>query len=224
MLSFMMQTVLISLSGVMSPGAVTAATLVQGGKNRWAGAWIAIGHGIVEIPLIFLLILGLGTLLKTHPDAITVGKIIIGFIGGLFLIYLGIMTIREMSRPPQHSTSVWLSKPVLTGMFLSASNPYFLLWWATIGLKYAMEANDSGTTVLTAFTLIHWSCDLVWLTILSFGAFHGTTLLSVKKQQVILAFCGVVMASFGVKFIYDAIYLMITHEAPLLPPALTGCL
>jgi threonine/homoserine/homoserine lactone efflux protein len=184
MLSFMMQTVLISLSGVMSPGAVTAATLVQGGKNRWAGAWIAIGHGI----------------------------------------YLGIMTIREMSRPPQHSTSVWLSKPVLTGMFLSASNPYFLLWWATIGLKYAMEANDSGTTVLTAFTLIHWSCDLVWLTILSFGAFHGTTLLSVKKQQVILAFCGVVMASFGVKFIYDAIYLMITHEAPLLPPALTGCL
>jgi threonine/homoserine/homoserine lactone efflux protein len=200
MLSFMMQTVIISLSGVMAPGAVTAATLAQGGKNRWAGTWIAIGHGIVEIPLIFLLILGLGTLLKTNVAAVA-----IGLIGGLFLIYLGVMTIREMSGPGQNASAVRLSKPVLTGMALSATNPYFLFWWATVGLNLAMQANDSGIVVLSAFTLVHWSCDLIWLTILSFGAFHGTTLLGAKKQQVILAFCGVVMAGFGLKFIFDAI-------------------
>ena len=51
-----------SLTGVMAPGAITAATLAHGGRNRWAGAWIAVGHGILEIPLIFVLLFGVGGL------------------------------------------------------------------------------------------------------------------------------------------------------------------
>jgi threonine/homoserine/homoserine lactone efflux protein len=203
MISFLIQTVVISLSGVMAPGAITAATLSQGSKNRWAGVWIAVGHGVVEIPLIFLLILGLGTFLKTDP-----AKIFIGIVGGAFLIYLGILTCREISSPPQRCTTIQTSKPLVTGIVLSATNPYFLFWWATVGLNLTFQAQNLGLLALGAFAIVHWLCDLIWLMILSLAAFHGTTLLGVKNQRYILAFCGAAMAFFGLKFLYGAVLLI----------------
>lgn len=188
----------------MAPGAVTAATLAQGCKNRWAGVWIAIGHGIVEIPLIFLLILGLGLFLQKDYARIT-----IGLLGGLFLIYLGVMTIRELSHSDVDSQKARTSKPVFTGIVLSATNPYFLFWWVVVGLNLALKAKDFGGYALAIFAAVHWSCDLVWLTILSLAAFHGTNILKPRIQKWILGFCGIAMAVFGLKFLYDAVVLLI---------------
>jgi len=184
----------------MAPGAVTAATLAAGGKNRWAGVWVAVGHGIVEIPLIFLLILGLGTVLKTSIAAIG-----IGILGGLFLIYLGAMTLRELTHPEFDVKKVRTSNPLLTGFVLSATNPYFLFWWATVGLNLALQAKGFGLYALVIFAIVHWLCDLIWLTILSLTAFHGTTILSTKNQKLILGFCGTAMIGFGLKFLIGAI-------------------
>jgi threonine/homoserine/homoserine lactone efflux protein len=191
---------LISLTGVMAPGAVTAATLAAGGKNRWAGVWVAVGHGIVEIPLIFLLILGLGTVLKTSIAAIG-----IGILGGLFLIYLGAMTLRELTHPEFDVKKARTSNPLLTGFVLSATNPYFLFWWATVGLNLALQAKGFGLYALVIFAIVHWLCDLIWLTILSLTAFHGTAILSTKNQKLILGFCGAAMIFFGLKFLIGAI-------------------
>lgn len=213
MISFLAQTILISLSGVMAPGAVTAATLSQGSQSRWAGVWISIGHGIVEIPLIFLLLVGLGTFFKTDP-----AKIVIGILGGLFLVYLGIMTVREMFSPAQENTAVRTSKPLITGIILSATNPYFLFWWATVGLNLAYQAQSLGSLALGAFAVVHWSCDLAWLTILSLAAFHGTNFLSPKRQRYLLAFCGAAMVYFGLSFLYGAVMLLIHYRSSIASP------
>jgi threonine/homoserine/homoserine lactone efflux protein len=61
MIGFVLTIVGISLSGVMAPGPITAATLVAGERNRHAGAWVCIGHIAVELPLILILATGLGT-------------------------------------------------------------------------------------------------------------------------------------------------------------------
>jgi len=201
--SFLLQVIVISLTGVMAPGAVTAATLAQGSRHRWAGVWLAIGHGIVEIPLIFFLILGLGTVLKM--DAV---KIIIGIIGGVFLVYLGIITLREPVSAGPNTKKSRTGGPIFTGLVLSATNPYFLFWWATVGLNLALQAKELGLYAILIFAAVHWSCDLIWLTILSFTAFHGTNILSLQIQKWILAFCGIAMAAFGFKFLYGAIALM----------------
>jgi threonine/homoserine/homoserine lactone efflux protein len=203
MFSFLLQAIVISLTGVMAPGAVTAATLAHGSRQRWAGAWLAIGHGIVEIPLIFLLILGLGTVLKMD-----VAKIIIGIIGGAFLIYLGIMTLREPISADPNTKKSRTGGPMLTGLVLSATNPYFLFWWATVGLNLALQAKELGLYAILIFAAVHWSCDFIWLTILSFTAFHGTNILSLRIQKWILGFCGIAMAAFGLKFLYDAIAML----------------
>ena len=93
LLLFLLKTVGISLSGVMAPGAVTAATIAQGTRNRWAGVLISVGHGVVEMPLIFLIMLGLGTLFQADWF-----KIAVGILGGGFLIWMGVGMLREVGK------------------------------------------------------------------------------------------------------------------------------
>ena len=57
LLLFLGQVVVISLSGVMAPGPVTAAAIGMGARSRYAGMLLAIGHGIVEFPLMILIVL-----------------------------------------------------------------------------------------------------------------------------------------------------------------------
>lgn len=203
--AFFVNVVLISLSGVMAPGAVTAATIAQGTRNRWAGTLIALGHGIVEIPLIFLLMLGLGLVFELEPM-----KIAIGILGGGFLLWMGFDMLRQ---PPANSDTpetAFNKGAVTTGIVLSATNPYFLFWWATVGLNLAIGAKELGITALILFAIVHWSCDLIWLSILSIGAFvthKGAGLFGQKIQRGILLFCGVALLAFGVKFMVDALKL-----------------
>src|SRR5512145_647809 len=91
---FLINVIGISLSGVMAPGPVSAATLAHGARSRWAGSWIAVGHGILEIPLIYLLMIGLAPYLKT--DAF---KIVVGLVGGAFLLWMAYGMIRQARHP-----------------------------------------------------------------------------------------------------------------------------
>ena len=60
MLAFLIQTILISLSGVMAPGPITAVTIGKGSVSPYAGALVAVGHGIVEFPLMAAVYFGAG--------------------------------------------------------------------------------------------------------------------------------------------------------------------
>jgi threonine/homoserine/homoserine lactone efflux protein len=202
---FLVNVVIISLSGVMTPGAVTAATMAQGTRNRWAGTLISLGHGIVEIPLIFMLMLGLDLVFKMNPV-----KILIGILGAGFLLWLGFDMLRQS--PPDAATSqeTFNRNSITTGIVLSATNPYFLFWWATVGLNLAIGAKDLGIMALILFAVVHWSCDLIWLSILSIAAHvthRGAGLFGPKIQHGILLLCGIALLIFGVKFMYDALKL-----------------
>jgi len=199
--AFLLKTILISLSGVMAPGAVTAATIAQGTQKRWAGTLISVGHGIIEIPLIFLLMVGLHLFFE-NP----IVKTIIGLVGGAFLLWMGYGLLKEINKPDSDPQNLYTAGPVATGFILSATNPYFLFWWATVGLNLALGAKELGLTALVLFAIVHWLCDLVWLTILAMAAFHGANLLSQRNQKWILGFCGVALAVFGVHFIWDALF------------------
>ena len=199
---FLFQTIIISLSGVMATGAMTAATIAQGTQNRWAGVMISVGHGIVEIPLIFALMLGLHFFFE-----IDVVKIIIGIAGGIFLLWMGTGMLRQIQNTQAKQDSSFKSNATVTGIILSATNPYFLLWWATVGLNLALGAKELGLLALVIFAVVHWMCDLVWLSILSFGAFYtnkGAGLFSKHFEKGILIFCGIALLVFGVKFMIDA--------------------
>ena len=200
---FIFTIVGISLSGVMAPGPITAATLAAGERNRHAGAWICAGHIAVELPLILLLAAGLGTFLESK--GICAG---IGLVGGLMLLLMGVQLLASLRKPGNGSVASVERHPFLIGVVLSGANPYFILWWATVGLTLTSRAIEFGLLALVVFALVHWLCDLGWLEILSVAGFKGSRAFGNRSQKVISAICGMMLLGFGVKFIYDAAIAM----------------
>src|SRR5208337_2495741 len=199
MTSFIFTIVGISLSGVMAPGPITAATLAAGERNRHAGAWVCIGHIAVELPLILLLAAGLGTFLESK--GIRAG---IGLVGGLLLLLMGVQLLVSL-REPEHGSVVSVDRhPFWIGVVLSGANPYFILWWATVGLTLTSRAMEFGILALVLFAIVHWLCDLGWLEVLSFAGFKGSRAFGNRSQKLISAICAAKLLGFGVKFVYDA--------------------
>ena len=198
LVSFLIKAVIISLSGVMAPGPITAVTVSKGTQQPYSGAMIAIGHGIVELPLMILILVGFGQFLE-----ISWVKVLIGVLGGLFLFNMGIGLLKsirnnQVSQVHQQYTSLQ------AGVVLTIANPYFLIWWATIGAILITGAYQFGLWGLIAFILVHWSCDFFWLYFLSTLSFKGGQFFGKKLQQIIFAFCGIFLLFFSGKFIYDA--------------------
>lgn len=207
-LIFILKSVAVSLTGVLAPGAMTAATIAHGTRTRWAGLQLALGHGLVELPLIGLLLVGLHIVFQM-PSV----QIAIGLLGGAFILWMGWGMLRQSADQLHSDTAANTRSALLAGVVLSAANPYFLLWWATLGLNLALDAKQLGLTALVLFALIHWTCDLIWLTILSFGAFYTQRtagLFGRKVQRSILIVCGLALLFFGGKFIVDAIAEILT--------------
>jgi threonine/homoserine/homoserine lactone efflux protein len=196
---FLATAVGISLSGVMAPGPITAATLAAGSHNKHAGALVALGHAVVEIPLILLIMAGISVLFK-QPGV----QIAIGLIGGGFLVHMGVQMLREMHAGPKQENRYTHQNPLRIGIILTAGNPYFLLWWATVGMALAADAWTFGPFAFTLFALIHWLCDLIWLEILSWTSHQGTRLFGPHQQKIILLVCGLALLAFGAKFLYAA--------------------
>ena len=191
--------VVISLSGVMAPGPVTAAAIGMGTRSRYAGPLIAIGHGIVEFPLMILIVLGAGRILKL-PTA----QVIIGLAGGTFLLIMAIQMLKSLRSAEKQQVKVTKCAPVLAGIILSAGNPYFLVWWATVGLTLATTATGIGIWAFAIFAIVHWLCDLVWLSALSWASFKGSVLLGPRGMRIVLMICSAALFVFGLFFIYNA--------------------
>ncbi|MCK4999596.1 MAG: LysE family transporter [Anaerohalosphaera sp.] len=185
----------------MAPGAVTAATIAHSTKSKHAGAMIAVGHGFLEIPLIFLIMLGLDVFLQ--DDRV---RIVIALAGGAFLVWMGAGMLADL-RKSSEEQAVEKKKaagPIMDGFVLSITNPYFLLWWATVGLNLAIKAKNLGVTALILFPLVHWLCDLVWLEFLSLATNKGSDVLGRRGQKVILGVCAAALIVFGCMFMFDA--------------------
>jgi len=199
LLFFLSQVFVISLSGVLAPGPVTAAAIAMGSRNRFAGPLMAIGHGIIEFPLMILIILGMDKILKSTPTKIT-----IGLAGGAFLLFMAIGMLKSSRRKEQLNAKPTRTGPLTAGILLSVGNPYFLIWWATVGLALAMTAKGLGIWAFALFAIVHWLCDLVWLTTLSWASFKGSILLGPRNQRIVLLICGLALLAFGLFFIYSA--------------------
>lgn len=197
---FLVRVVGVSLSGVMMPGPVTAAAIAMGARKRHAGALMAVGHGIIEFPLIVLITLGMKEIIESTPV-----KIVIGLAGGAFLIIMAAKMLKSLeSVNKSQVTVVSKSAPLLAGVILSGGNPYFFLWWATVGLALATTATGLGVWAFALFAIVHWLCDLVWLEALSWASFKGSVLLSPGRQRIVLVVCAMVIFGFGLLFIAGA--------------------
>jgi len=197
--AFLAQALLISLSGVLGPGPVTVVVVRKGARSPTAGALVALGHGAVEFPLMVLIIAGLGPILQNR-----LGGAIIGLAGGAVLLFMGAQILAALRRPVSEEAPRETSA-FLAGVLTSAANPYFLVWWATVGATLVFRAWEFGFWPFALFAVAHWSLDLIWYFLLSAASYRGTSLLGRRFQTGVSTVCGILLLFFGVRFVADAL-------------------
>ncbi|MFQ5398864.1 MAG: LysE family transporter [Anaerolineae bacterium] len=196
---FLLQAVLISLSGVMAPGPLTAVSVGKGNESPHAGAFVAIGHGIVEFPLMIGVLYGIGRLFES--DQLQAG---IALAGGMFLLLMSVDMLRNLRRANAIGEQT-ASSPLTAGALMSAGNPYFLVWWATVGATLILRSRAFGLVGFLAFALAHWLCDLSWNYFLSALAYKGGAFFGQRFHKAVFLVCGLFLAFFGASFIVSGI-------------------
>jgi threonine/homoserine/homoserine lactone efflux protein len=191
---FLLSAAVISLSGVMAPGPLTAATIAKGYRDKYAGFFIALGHAVIELPLMALIFLGFARFLAS-PEV----KRTVGLLGGLLLIFMGIMLFRTMRKAVGEVVDL-PSNSFTTGIILTGANPYFFLWWATIGIALIYGAAEFGIYGLLIFAIVHWTCDLFWEQLVSYTVFKTKHLWTSEVQKVVFGICALVLIGFGLWF------------------------
>lgn len=199
LLSFIGGAMLISLSGVMAPGPMTAAAVTAGEAGPRGGIRLALGHGLVEFPLMALLYFGFTRYLQGDAVMQT-----LGIIGGIFMLYMAFGLFSSL-KSMGHIEAKGGTSPLIDGALLSLGNPYFILWWATVGSALIITAKGFGITGFLIFAIAHWMCDLVWFTFLSGASHQGAKKLGSGFLKTVSAISGIVLVIFALYFLYDAL-------------------
>jgi len=202
-ITFLIEAVLVSLSGVLAPGPITSICVGYGSEHPRAGVWVAVGHGLVEFPVMIGVFFGVGAVMD-----LSWVRTAIALLGGIFLLYMGIGMLRNI-RQEQVTGSLSSRSPLAAGALLSLGNPYFLIWWATVGAGLILRSREFGLLGFAAFAVGHWLCDLGWDTFLSFLSFRGGQFFGRKFQQVVFAFSGCFLLFYSGKLLLEGIRAVI---------------
>lgn len=191
---FLASVLLISLSGVLMPGPLFAVTIKKASKSKAAGALIAVGHGIVEFPLMFLIFFVL-----SQFEIPNVVQVAVGIVGGFLMIFMGLQAYRK--RHIQEEAIVELKKEsVLAGIWTTAANAGFILWWLTIGTTLILNAKLFGILGFSVFAGVHWLVDFSWYTVVALLIFKSQRFWTPHTRMGITLFCVAVFIGFGVYF------------------------
>jgi threonine/homoserine/homoserine lactone efflux protein len=195
---------LVGLSGAMMPGPLLTVTIAESAHRGFkAGPLIVLGHALLELALIIALLAGLSFYLK-KPVVTNV----ISLVGGGFLIFIGLNMIRNVIKgrvsleQNKNNTGKGMTMhPVVAGILVSLSNPFWIVWWATIGLTYLTLALKSGTAGIASFFTGHIMADLLWYSLIAAAVAGGRRFLKQQVYQVVIILCGVFLTGLGGYFI-----------------------
>jgi len=203
MLPILLSVVVISLSGVMMPGPMFAMTLAKSYKSPRAGLQIALGHAVIEVPLILLIYFGFARFFEN-----SLVQLVLSIAGGSMIIWLGISMFRARLEVAQKGKDLPYNAFV-AGIITSGLNPFFLLWWATIGSMLVMRFLAFGTTGLILFIVVHWLCDLGWLSFVSNLVYRTHSLWKKRVHEGIFIGCSMLLIGFGSWFMISGLQTVV---------------
>ena len=226
-IDFAAQVIFISVSGVLSPGPLFFANLIYGSKEGfYSGVKIASGHAIVELLLVILLAAGIFgfSSFKLTSEIIR----IIGLVGGTAIIIFSISQITNIikrrryidvandknKRRYSYSSKISnkgrrLERPFIIGLTFSALNPFFIIWWLTVGLKLISDSVYlfgivEGILILFSF---HIWMDYTWLSVTAYLMSKGRLILKERLYQYFLLSISFVLASYGLYLVAEKLLL-----------------
>jgi threonine/homoserine/homoserine lactone efflux protein len=206
-LSFVSTVVLVTASGALAPGPLFLATISHGTKSGAKGGLLfSVGHTLFELPLTTFLALGFSTIVD-QPMV----RPLTGLLGGVALLFFGVLQIRESLAQKHGQTrfnKILARSPILLGIIFTGLNPYFIMWWLTIGIKLISDA-----LVLLSFVgfllmyVSHVWMDYAWLTLSAYLAHRGASLIGNKGYRILMTVFGLILICFGLNFLIVILFL-----------------
>lgn len=209
MIGIFAKSLIIGYSGAVMPGSLLAYVIDRSIKKGADTGFLAtLGHVLLELVVVIALIMGAGTLLASD-----VAQIVIGIAGGAVLLWMAWTMLRDaIKNRIIMETGVEKSgkdNPVLKGAVLSGTNPYFLIWWAVIGLGLIIEAYAAfGIWGALVFYIGHILADFTWYVFVSFGISKTRKLINNRTHRIIVGSLGIAIFGFGISFIVRAALLI----------------
>ena len=195
---FLGLVIIISASGVMSPGPLFAANVMYGlREGKISGLKMATGHTIVEFPLILLLGIGFFSI-ENVPEIRT----IITILGAIGLFGFAALQIRSVTKKEFSIETRSKQGPLVAGILLSALNPFFIIWWLTIGLVLISKSIESfGLFGIVILFLFHIWMDYVWLFTIATFSSRAKNYLSKRNFKIIIVALSLILIYFGIDFL-----------------------
>ena len=208
----------VGLSGSITPGPLLAFNVREVARiGFWAGPLSIVGHSLLELIIVIALAIGAAHFLESP-----IAGFLIGIAGGLFLLWMGWGMTRHPNRqaPPARAECRQASRSggrygmtALGGALVTLSNPYWSLWWATIGLGYMVWSTEMGRPGVVSFYVGHILADFVWYTAVALALVTGRRLMSPMAYRALMVVCGLFILGMGVWFIVSGIGFLRTAMA-----------
>ena len=189
----------IGLTGALAPGPTLVATINTSLQRGWTmGPKVATGHALAEVVVFLLIVVGLASVAERHTA-------VVAAVGGTALILFGLMTLRgSRTATMEISTEGASSNPYLAGALTSVANPYFWVWWLSVGSALVLAELREGTLLAIIFMIGHWGADYGWYTFVSTSLHRGRNFLSEVNYRRTLALCGAFLVLFGASYLAGA--------------------
>ena len=193
----------VGLSGAMMPGPLLALTIHESARRgALAGPLLVLGHMFLEAVLVLCIALGLAAFLKV--PLVMVG---LSLVGGAVLCWMGQDMLRSAARISLRTVAqpVRSMHPTAAGVLVSLANPYWSLWWATIGFGYVGMGIRFGWIGVATFFAGHILSDFAWYTLVSVSVARGRSLLSDEIYRGVIRLCGLAIILFGLWFVWSGL-------------------
>jgi len=201
---------IIGLSGALMPGPLLAVTIRHASQQGFRAApLLVLGHALLEGTLLFLLLFGM---MEWIQGDLAVS--VIALAGSGMLLWMAAGMVREVRtlrfeaggkgstlRDPADSSRGWV-RPVVDGIVISASNPYWSIWWATIGVGYLLLSRSQGTAGVLAFFSGHILADAAWYLFIGSAVSAGRGWFTDRVYRGLVGACAVFLAFFALSFCY----------------------
>ena len=206
-------SMVVAFSGALVPGPMfTLVVTSVAQKGFWTSLFIVIGHSILELAVVISFYLGV---LK-YLDKPIILKII-SLLGGIFLLYMGISIVVSIFRKKtkldldsnilrNSLTKKSLAVIVAKGILISLANPYWYIWWLSIGAAFMLKSVKFNISGISLFYIGHISADFIWYLFIGFIVSTGRRFFNQKVYIAILIICSLFLFYLGIRFILDFIF------------------
>jgi threonine/homoserine/homoserine lactone efflux protein len=141
---------------------------------------------------------------------------LIGIIGGIFILIFSILQINSILRDKKSTTTKSkgitntkfnIRNPILVGFIFTILNPFFLVWWFTIGSKMISDSLiNFGIVEGTSLVFFsHIWMDYFWLWFTSFMINKGKSVIKEKVYRIFVFAISVILGIYGVYLLFTSL-------------------